>query len=91
LNGRGNRGTSYGGYRQGYLNNYGYSDKNWTEGPDFNPYYVGNNGRNVSKNKSRKDRSRKSQKRGGENNHPLDIPGTGKFLERQATDKNDTD
>jgi len=91
LNGRRNRGTSNGGYRQGYPKNYGYIDKNWTDGPDYNPQYIGNNGRNVSKNKRRNGRSRKSQESVRDNNHSLDIPGTGKFLERQANDKNDID
>jgi len=91
LNGRRNRVTSNGGYRQGYPKNYGYIDKNWTDGPDYNPQYIGNNGRNVSKNKRRNGRSRKSQERVRDNNPSLDIPGTGMFLERQANDKNDID
>jgi len=90
LNGRGNRVTNYGGYYQGYSENHGYIDKNWTEGPAYKPQYIGSNGRNVPKNKRRNGRSKKNQK-SEDNNLPLDIPGTGKFLERQATDKNDTD
>lgn len=91
LNGRSNRDFSFGGYHHGYAKNYGYIDKNWTDGPDYKPQYVRNNGRYISKNNRRNGRRSNSQKRSGDNNLPLDIPGSGKFLERQATDNNHTD